>query len=181
MEPQQQMEKIQEQMDVMLHSYWSHNLFKWQWWLLLGLTIIPWVIWWKVVDKKRVHEIFGMGFVVTIIATLLDVLGWNHYMWTYPIQLLPMCTPLFPFDLTIVPVSHMLVYQYFRTWKSFILAEIVAALFFAFISEPLLVKFGIYKVIKWKHLYSFPIYLGKTIVGKWLIEKMKKLNAVEQR
>lgn len=35
-----------------------------------------------------------------------------------------------------VPVAYMLLYQYFRTWKSFILAQIIMALTYAFIGEP---------------------------------------------
>ena len=114
------------------------------------------------------------GLFVTIVATFLDVFGWNRQTWVYPTQLLPMCTPLLPFYFAIVPVSHMLVYQYFRSWKSFILAEILTALFFAFIAEPALVRFDIYKLIKWKHLYSVPFYFGKALLGKWIIEKTKR-------
>lgn len=55
-----------------------------QWWLLLAFLIVPWLIWVKVVDKKRKLEIVVVGLFVALATTLLDLLGYNLNFWEYP-------------------------------------------------------------------------------------------------
>lgn len=44
-------------------EYWFDNTFlRWEWWVLIALTIIPWIVWWKFVDKKRIYELLTYGF-----------------------------------------------------------------------------------------------------------------------
>lgn len=169
-----QAKKLEEELSRMVYDDWLNNqLFTWQWWLLLALTIIPWFVWWRLVDKNRKLEIFAYGLFIGIISSFLDVLGWNRHLWTYPIQFLPICTPLLPMDITLLPVSNMLVYQYFNQWKSFFGMNIIAACFYAFVSEPILEWMDIYKRLNWKYVYSVPIYISIALLGKWLINKMK--------
>lgn len=171
---------IERQLSNMMYDNWiQYQLFTWQWWLLLGLTFIPWMIWWKIVNKHRIQELLLFGFFVSFVAAFLNIYGWNRHMWVYPIQLLPICNPLLTVDFTVIPIAHMLVYQYFRAWKSFLLAGTILAFCFAFIAEPTLSWMGIYKAIKWKHSYSLPFYIGNAIIGKWVVEKLKP-NAIER-
>lgn len=176
-----EMQKLEEQISQMVYDHWiNHELFTWQWWLILILTFVPWFIWWRFLDKNRKLEIFSFGLVIALVASFLDVFGWNRHLWSYPIQLLPVCTPLLPFDFTVLPIINMLIYQYFRKWRSFFLGNVIAAFFFAFISEPFLKWINVYDPHDWKHIYSVPIYIGNALLGKWLIEKMKKPNAPER-
>jgi hypothetical protein len=159
-------------------EYWLHqNLYSWQWWSLLAVAIIPWLVWWKLVDKKRVIEISLYGALIAMIAVLLDLIGTNLMLWGYPQQvfwfLIP---PLLPIDLTVMPVEHMVVYQYFRTWKSFVFALIALAAFSSFVVEPLFSWIGLYKLYTWKYLYSVPIYIVKAIIVRLAIEKLLLLQ-----
>lgn len=77
-----------------------------------------------------------------------------------------------PIDLSVVPVFHMLVYQYFTKWKTFIIANIVTAFLYAYIAEPIFVKINIYEMTNWKHLYSVPIYILKAVVIKFVLEAL---------
>jgi hypothetical protein len=57
-------------------QHWIHyDLLTWKWWILLILTIVPWFIWFKIVEKKRVHEILAFGLIISILAVLLDTIG----------------------------------------------------------------------------------------------------------
>ncbi|AFC28205.1 hypothetical protein PM3016_1275 [Paenibacillus mucilaginosus 3016] len=40
-----------------LERWVSSAVFTWQWWFMLALLIIPWVILVKVMDRERAHSI----------------------------------------------------------------------------------------------------------------------------
>ncbi|MDP4156135.1 MAG: hypothetical protein Q8929_10915, partial [Bacillota bacterium] len=75
-------------------------------------------------------------------------------------------------DNGILIVAHMTVYQFFRKWKSFIIANLVMAAIFTFIFEPLTVWLDIYQLDNWKYIYSFPIYVAKAVFLKWLVQRI---------
>jgi hypothetical protein len=172
------LEKVESELVQLNYEHWvNHELFTWQWWLLVVLSVVPWLLWWRVVDKRRIIEILAVGLFIATIASLQDVYGWNRGMWRYQIQLLPMCIPLLPFDLSVLPVVYMVIYQFFRSWKVFIGVNLVVAFGFACIAEPLLEWMKIYDSVKWRHIYSVPIYFANGLLGKWGIETMKKIES----
>jgi hypothetical protein len=89
-------------------------------------------------------------------------------MWDYPYKLLPFL-PVWPIDFVVVPVTFMFVYQLCGSWRSFTIAIILVSLFYCFITEPLLVKYGFYALINWNYLYSFPIYIMVALSMRWLV------------
>ncbi|WCK55227.1 hypothetical protein PP175_04365 [Aneurinibacillus sp. Ricciae_BoGa-3] len=144
------------------HVYWLKHVFlTWQWWTLLLTVILFWVVWWKFLEKTRIHEILNYGLTIGIIAFIFDMVGMNHTAWAYPIRLYwAFIPPLLPFDLTYIPVSFMLVYQrYGESWIKSIIGFAIAAAVFSFGAEPLLNWMGVYQIYKWKYIYSFPIYI----------------------
>lgn len=152
------------------NEHWLYNdLFRGNWWLNLVLTFVPWIIWWKIVDKEKVFQILTYGLLVSILSILLDIIGVNLVWWGYPDKLLPMVPPVFPIDITIVPIINMLLYQYFPTWKSFLKAKIVVAAAYSFIFEPVLVKMNLYALHTWKHWYSFPTYIIMALSLRWVV------------
>lgn len=155
------------------YIHWQqYELFTWQWWFLLGLLIIPWLVWWKLVDRARTGIILVYGFYIIFVVTLMDATGSVLQNWLYPITLLP----VFPFtiglDWGILVVMQMLIFQYFTCWKEFLIAEFSVAAFMAFIGEPIAEWMGIYCALHWYHHWSFPIYLMMAVIGKWLIESI---------
>ena len=158
--------------DLSLEHWLKEEFNTWGWWLSVTLTILPWIIWWKFVDKKRIFEILTYGLFIIFAATLSDVIGSELVLWNYPTRLLPIVPRLLPFDFTIAPFIFMSLYQYYPKWKSFIIASIITSLVLSFIIEPLLVTINLYELITWKNIYSFPIYLGAALLAKWLIAKI---------
>jgi hypothetical protein len=149
--------------------------------LLLLLTIIPWFLWWKAVDKKRKIEILLYGSLISIYSILLDEIGSYFSLWIYKYQLVPISPRLNPIDLTVMPITYMVVYQLFKKWKSFLIAQLILAFGAAFITEPVFIWLGIYKPLNWELYYSFIIYFVLGVFNKWwvgrLIEKqIKHLN-----
>ena len=174
-------ENAQRHLCDVARQYWlQHNLFTWQWWLLLSLTIIPWLIWWKFADKKRIIEILLYGVLIIIIVIILDTIGANLLLWTYPQRPLWFLMPLLlPIDISIMPVEHMLIYQFFPKWRSFVAALVILALFSAFVAEPLFTLGGMYKLYSWRYVYSVPLYVLKAVLVRLLVEKLREFQAPE--
>ncbi len=169
--------ELQSQADALLREYWlKENFLTWEWWLLVALTIVPWIIWWRFVDRKRIFEILTYGFLVMVVSVFFDAIGVEFDLWDYQYRLIPLFDVMIVYCISVMPVIYMLIYQYYNSWKSFIAANIIVSAVFAFISEPLLVKMGIYIMFKWQHYYSFPIYLSIAIFLRYLILIIKKIS-----
>lgn len=168
--------RLREQMHQLDYMQWkTEALFTWQWWLLVGLTVIPLIIWWKIVDKRRVYEIAFYGCMINIMALLLDDFGTNLLWYNYPIKLIPFLPPLVTADSILVPIILMIVYQRFSTtWKRFFAANLAAAAFLAFVAESVFIWIGYYELDKWNRAYSFLFYLFSTTLARFIILRIKK-------
>ncbi len=67
------MNKVQEIIEIkrklkdLRNDYWFTDVFlTLNWWFLLFLTIVPWLIWWKLVDKNRFVSISIYGCLISI-------------------------------------------------------------------------------------------------------------------
>ncbi|MBB6678077.1 CBO0543 family protein [Cohnella lubricantis] len=152
--------------------YLHHDLFSWQWWLLLILLFVSWIVWLRLADRSRMKDILLFGSMITLVIIVLDYTGSELQLWSYAYQLLPFTTHLSSVDFSVLPVCHMLVYQFCRSWKAFLAANTVMALLFAFVAEPLFVYWDIYLMDHWEFVYSFPIYIAKAAFLKWLLERI---------
>jgi hypothetical protein len=152
--------------------WFEQNLFTYQWWFLLFLSLIPWFIWWKMVDRARIYEILSFGMVIAILSSTMDMIGSSFQAWFYPIKLhWAFTAPIAPFYITLIPVVYMICYQYGHRWKSFIIGVILISSFFA-LGEYVFKFMGIYKENTWKSYYSFPIYTLNAIFTRWLIQQI---------
>jgi hypothetical protein len=162
---------IEDKLDEMKEQYWiHHDLFTIQWWLLLVIFILPWIVWWRYVDKNRLKEILLFGSILMLLIGLMDDLGVNLHLWSYPYKLVQILPRLVTVDYGVLVIAHMTLYQFFNKWKSFFIANIIMAAIFTFICEPLTVWVGIYELDNWKYIYSFPIYIAKAVFVKWFIQ-----------
>ncbi|PAB59567.1 CBO0543 family protein [Anaeromicrobium sediminis] len=162
-------------------SYWfHHDLFSFGWWIIVFLTIAPWIIWWKLVNKSRLTEILLYGSFISILTTVLDVLGATFVLWGYPTMLEPGVPPMVPANLSVFPVGYMLLYQYFPKWIKFLIAATGMSFIFSFIGEPVLAWLNIYENNNWKSIYSFPIYIIIALFFKYIIERIISRQRIEQ-
>lgn len=155
------------------YSHWINDEFlTWKWWLLLFLTIVPWFIWWKIVDKKRVREILLFGLVITILTLILDDIGTGLLWWGYPDKLAQLYLPLLPADLTLVPIYLMIIYQYFnRTFQQFLIATIVAGALSAFVFETFFIGLNYYQRYTWRGADSWLFYIVASLIGRYIVTK----------
>jgi len=152
-------------------DYWvQNNLFTWQWWFLVVILILPWFLWWKVVDKKRILSILSMGLVVIGTANWMDQVGNELGWWYYPYRILPFVSQFGPVNYSSMPISYMLLYQIYPRWSAFLVAAVITAAVFTWVIEPLFIWLGMYHVVFWKSSYSFLIYILIAISHKGLVD-----------
>ncbi|WP_163102408.1 CBO0543 family protein [Peribacillus alkalitolerans] len=162
-----------------LQSYWrEHNYLSFKWWILVILSFFAPIVWWMIVDKKRITEITSFGLFFGVAAILLDSIGSTAMLWTYPVRLTPYLYPqYYPYDVGIVIVPFMYVYQKWgNNFKKFVLFAALQSAVLAFIAEPLMEWLKIYKELTWKSMFSFPIYWFLAIICCLIITRFKKLE-----
>lgn len=140
-------------------SDWHDKVFSFQWFFIVFLIIAPWVIWWRLANKKYITEIFCFGLLIMVTAITLNDIGLQLLLWKDPFTLFPVPNRWYAPAYSFLPVLFMLTYQYFTTWKSFTVATVVVAAVSAFVLQPILTWMGIFILIKWNYLYSFLIFV----------------------
>lgn len=157
-----------------IHNWLNNELFTWNWWILVGFTLIPLIIWIKVVDRKRILEFLLVWSLVIIPTSYLDAIGIDLKYWVYPVQFLPITPRAIPFDIFMVGITYMLLYQFFSKWRTYLIALLIMALTFAFIGEPISHLLNLVYYIKWKYYYSFLYYLVLGITVKAIVSKCRE-------
>lgn len=162
--------------EMRVQQWLQEIVFTWQWWILVFLLIAPWILWLYFVDKKRLTGICLFGISVLVTVSWMDDLGTDLILWYYPYKLVPVHPQLISINYSVLPVSFMLIYQCFSTWRSYIKAMLMMAIVFSFVAEPALSYLGMYKVLKWQYYYSLPLYLLIGISLRWIVEKILTIN-----
>jgi len=158
-------------------EHWlAEGLGTWRWWVPLAMLIVPWFVWYRYVDKKKLCEILLYGTIIIIGDITLDEIGFELSFWRYPVDVIPLFPRLTSIDYTAIPVIKMMIYQYSPTWKSFSWATIAMSTVFSFIAEPLIAKLGFYQVLKWNYIYSFFIYIVMCLGTRWVVKKILELS-----
>ena len=171
--------KLEDKVHRLDREGWLQNEFlTWQWWLLGIFLLIPWLIWIRLVDRKRIIPILLFGMLVLIITSLFDNIGLPFKFWKYQTQFIPIVPRALPFDCSMVPVAFMLIFQYFGNWKSYSLALILMSSLFAFVGEPFSIWAELVVYINWRYLYSFIYYI---VLGMLIRFFITKLIAAENR
>ena len=80
--------------------WFTQILFSWRWWLLLGLSIIPWIIWIKIRNKNNTARLLFVALVAAIISNALDTIGITYDLWHYDWKVLPIIPLYVPWDYT---------------------------------------------------------------------------------
>ncbi|MCQ6277250.1 hypothetical protein JMM81_20455 [Bacillus sp. V3B] len=178
----QEIEKQYKYLRKLWLDYWSQEVvFTYQWWIMLFFLIIPFFLWWRLVDKTRIIEISMVGLIASSIAFILDQIGSSLGYWIYPYTLTHLERDLWAVaDFSILPFFYMMIYQWFPKWKTYIVGIIIFALFSAFVGETIFQWLGIYVMLKWKHIYSIPGYVLLGIFVKVVLQKFKTIEAVSK-
>ncbi len=161
--------EIQRYLTALHIDEWlSHDLFRLKWWLLLGLILTAFFIWWNKLDKLKLRETCLYAALTTIMALGIFEWGEELILWDFPTDTIPIFPPLSSVNLIILPLAYSLTYQCSNTWKDFLFASVIVTAVICFVVEPALAWVGLYRLIRWKYYLSFPVYLAAAIVVRAL-------------
>jgi len=155
--------------------YISQEILSIQWWGLALSLLAIYLVWWKLVDKSRLIELLLFGSFVTVIATVIDLFGYNSGHWDYNIRLLPIFPATFPFDFTLVPILLMIALQYTFTWPSYLVGSAFSSAIFSYIIIPLFAATGIKTYYNWKYSYFFALMMGVAIASRIALFAIMKI------
>jgi hypothetical protein len=166
-----------EQMFKIKTEYWlSSNVFTLPWWIMIFFLTVPWLVWWKLLDKRRIKEVSLYGTFIIFLSALYDSIGSKFNLWVYPYILTPLSEKFEPYDYSVLPVLYMIIYQKCKNWRSFITAQFIASAILSFIIEPITIYFEIYIMLSWRYEYSFFIYPLTGIMCRLLICKINRIE-----
>ena len=184
MSPIDKIIELRKQIFKLQYDHWINDtLFTLKWWIMVLAVIILWFVWWKILDIKRFNEIGLAGFITAVVDFFLNTAGIEMTLWAYPAQIFGLVRTWSLFELSFITVSFMVLFQYFKDWKKYLIAVTIFGAFGSFIAQPLLIYFGEFKLINWRNLYSFPTYIFIGVVVKFITSKIMDIqkNSIEHK
>ncbi len=158
-----------------IEEWQNDQLFRLNWWILLALFLFNMFLWWKLADKKRMSELVLYTVLIIIWVIALDEIGEELSLWYYKADITPLFPPITAIDMSCLPLLYMLIYQYTKTWKSFLIASAVMSIVFCFVFEPIFVWSGVYKMLTWKSWYGLPIYFFIGVASRFVMRKIDSI------
>ncbi|MCM3617068.1 hypothetical protein M3936_05645 [Sutcliffiella horikoshii] len=165
-------EKNQSSVQSHFNFWLEYVLFSWQWWVMVGIFILLWVLFWKLIKIEELPRITIFGLLWIIVASNLDGLGYELGLWGYTYNLSPFLPKSYVFDYCLIPITYMLIFQYFPSGKKFLYSNVVLALGASLVAEPIAEKVGLYTPFNWNILISIPLYIIISYILKFFTEKI---------
>ena len=123
---------------IEFYKLWlDHILFTWRWWLAVSLIVLPWSLWFFIKKKESTDRLLYAALFVMIFSSYMDMVGIALNLWSYPVNVFPLMPEYIPFDICALPVTTMLVIQFFPTVNP-VIKSIAFSTFASFISSPLI-------------------------------------------
>ncbi len=153
----------------LFHVWITQIVFSWRWWFGVALSILPWIVWIRIRDKKDTVRLLFVGLVVMLVTVTMDNIGLSYHLWHYDWQVLPFSNIFIPWNYTLFPVGIMLLLQ-FKPKVNVYKKSVAFAFFTAYIFEPFFVWAGKYDMVHWKCWYSFIIYIPLYLFFNYLYQ-----------
>lgn len=154
---------------IHIEEWLKQDVFHWRWWCLLCLIFIMVIIWCILVEKSRISEICLYITLATIIFMGVHEYGEELTLWNYPTHIIALFPPLSSINLLSLPLVYSLIYQYYKTKKSFFWATSIITAIICFILDPILTWGGFYQLLHWKYYYSILIYIPIAILVRVIV------------
>jgi len=148
----------------------STEFFSFGWFVIIGVLVIVYGIWLKIVDKSRIQSILLLGSLSAIGFIIADMVLISYLgVADYKIRIFPWQPPIFIVSITIAPILLMLIYQYTSSWSGYTLWTGIAMAVLAFGLLPIYSFLGIYQLVKWNYFYQFLLMFTDGVIARVLI------------
>lgn len=154
----------------LVYTKWiTQDLFSAKWWGVIAFIVFSYILCFSLLDKRRFTQLLLFGSLMTVSVTVYDTFGANFNLWMYITRVFPIIPSLFLYDLTVIPLYYMLVYQYSRNWRSFVLWNAVAAGVISAVFFPVIAALDIIAFPNWNPLYHFPFTFASGLVARAVV------------
>jgi len=169
-------------------TYWQHysNFSTWEFWVNLAFLLIPLIILWFCLDRKKAFQLGFYGFTIHVLATYIDIYGERNHYWGFPFKIIPYLPTSVSLDASMAPVSFMLLYQWtINHKKNYYLASLALSTIFAFVIKPILSSINLFHLYNgMNYFYLFLLYYFASVIAKLVTdlfnhfqtESMKKIT-----
>ena len=161
------------------YQHWiSIEFLSFQWFVMVGLLIVVYTVWLKLVDTRRITEILLVGSLSTVVFIVIDmVLDGYLGLWGYAIAITPIEPPIFMISVSVAPILHMLALQYTSSWKGYLLWSGIGMAFLAFIILPVYAILGIFVMYKgWNYIYHFTMMFSVGVIARGILQWLLSLE-----
>jgi hypothetical protein len=150
------------------YQHWvTDEVFSAGWFVMVGVLIVVYSIWFKLVDKSRIRDLLLLGSLCAVGFGVADLILEGYYgLWEYQIRLFPLIPTMFITSYTIGPILFMTVAQYTTSWKSYLLWASIGTAVIAFGLVPIYGMLGIIKLHNFNSFYGFILYMTGGIIGR---------------
>lgn len=193
--PQEQLDQLnelKETQEAALNGwvdYWfDYSSFDtWQFWVNVSFIIVPLIVLYFFIDKKRVFLLGFYGFNIHVWMVYTDVIATRYNFFEYPYKAIPFLPIHVGIDTSLVPVSFILLYQWIlNNNKNFYLYQFGLIVFFTFIFKPILVAHHLFHLkngANYFHiflLYVFVVLFSRAITNVFLhLNSKAKVNEAD--
>ena len=145
----------------------SNQLFSFNWFLIIIVNAIFYIIWFKLLDKSRISHLLLIGSSSAVLFLLGDIILFGFLgVAEYKVSLAPFDPPIFIMGVTIAPIIIMLVQQYMSSWKGYLLWTSIGMTFLAFVILPIYSVVGIFQLHNWNYFYHFLYLIISALITK---------------
>lgn len=129
----QQIIEQNQKLNELYTSYWNtySSFGNWQFWVIVASLILPLILLYFTVDRKRIFELFFFGYTIHMIWAYVDIALGRQTILTHTYFLLPMLPIATNITASLIPVGFILTYQYAINHKKnfYFLAFLVSILY----------------------------------------------------
>jgi len=159
------------ELNSIYNSYWNEysNLGTWQFWMVISLLVIPLIILYFKVDRKRIFELFFFGYTIHMLWTYIDIaLGRNAYL-IHKYFLTPLLPNATNITASVLPVGFLLIYQFCaNNKKNFYLYSLILSALFAFVFASIEEYLGFVEFRKgMNQFFLFLLDIGIVYTSYW--------------
>ncbi|MBS8265399.1 hypothetical protein DYI25_13305 [Mesobacillus boroniphilus] len=175
-----QISEKNDDLSQLISSYWNQysDMGNWQFWLVLAFLLLPLILLYFLIDRKRIFEIFFFGYTVHILWTYIDqvLANYNYFIHTYFLS--PWFPPALSMTASALPVGFLLVYQYCTNHnKNFYFYSLLLSAVFAFVFATIEEYIGLVKIERgMNQFYIFLIDIAIVYTSYWFTKLMLKFR-----
>lgn len=167
--------------DLHIEQWLSNEVFHARWWTLIGLLAAMFIAWLWLADKAKMKETCLFLVLAIIVALGINEYGEELVLWDFPTDILPIFPPLTSVNLICAPLAYSIAFQRFPDLKRYAIAVGAITAAISFVLEPLLVWGGFYRLLNWRHIYSFLVYFVTALVIRCIAKKIIEIENKARR